>query len=124
VLFPETIGGWLTATGALLTITVILMGFLIKLANMQIDSRIRIILATTVSEAIEAAVAPIGLQLDAMQTQMAANGKELGRVRVIEAKIENGLAHRQERIETKMDSLLEHYAWNGDERRNDEGDHG
>lgn len=40
-------------------------------------------------------------------------------VALLQRTIENGLSHRQERIENKVDRLLEAHHWDGNERRRD-----
>lgn len=56
-------------------------------------------------------------QLDSIQLRLTAMEGEMGRLSDIEARVKNGLTERQRRIEDKVDRIIEHYVWNGEERR-------
>ena len=110
---PLTAGSWVVLIVGVLTALTIIVTAVVKLGNAQIDARIRKTLATTVRTAIEDALLPLEVHLEAMRLQLVTQDGELARVRRIEAKIENGLMHRQVRIEDKVDRLLEHQGWDG-----------
>ena len=114
VIYPDTLTGWLGVTLVTLSIVAVLVRVLIWVGNTHIDSRINRLMG----DLIETAMAPLDIHLEAIRLQLVAHGGELTRVRELEKTIENGLTHRQARIEEKMDRLLDYYAqWNGDERR-------
>ena len=120
-MWPTTIGGWVAVAVGVTVVTTALLGITVRLARMHIDSRIDKALRDTVHTAVAAGMAPINVTLSALQLQITTQDGELVRIgdrtRSIESKIDNGLCARQERIEGKMDRMLEHYMWDGDERR-------
>ena len=95
--FPSTAQGWAQLMGAITVVAGAWTGAIITIAKRYIDQTV----GNVVRESIDAAMQPVQLQLITM------NG-ELVRVRKIEAKIENGLTERQERIEKQVDKLVEH----------------
>ena len=123
-MWPTTIGGWVGLGVGISVILTFLIGGTIRLAKLHIDSRITKALTDSVQAAVISGMAPINVTLAAMQLQITTQDGELVRIgdrtRSIETKIDNGLCARQERIEVKVDRLLSHYVWDGDERRIDE----
>lgn len=92
---PADLESWVLLFVGILTITTIMLGTVIRLARAHIDRRIDMQLEDTVSIAVSR-----GLQ-DVPE-----------RVRLIEQKIDNGLAARQERIEKQVDRLVMHFLEN------------
>ena len=114
---PATLGGWAAFILATLSVMVIIIGTVIRLARMHIKSAVSTSTEFTVRKAVMDGLAPVNVRLDAMQVQLVTQDGELARIRVIEQKINNGLEARQERMEKKLDSIVEHFVWTGDERR-------
>ncbi len=121
---PTTLAGWFGLMLTVLTLFTLILGVVIRMARQHINAAIN----KTLSDRLEVAVlngnAPMAARLDAINTQLVTQDGELGRVlsRVgdVETTINNGLCARQERIEGKMDRLIEHLMWDGRERRIDE----
>ena len=102
---------------ALLSSLAIVLTVVIKLAQTHIDTRINKTLEFTVRKAIMDGLVPVNSRLDSMQIQLVTQDGELSRIREIEETINNGLKDRQERIEEKVDTLIEHHLWDGKNRR-------
>ena len=117
---PSTVAGWAGLILATLTILVVVLRVVIGLAKQHIKAQINTALAFTIRKAVMDGVAPINARLDAMQLQLVTQDGELARIRDIETKINNGLGERQERIEEKVDQLIEHHLWDGTDRRTSE----
>ncbi len=98
--------GWVELAAVMTGILIAWTSVGVSLIRRYINQTIGDVVRTSVDRALQ----PVQLQLTVM------NG-ELERVRVIEEKINNGLEARQERIETKMDRLISHLIWDGDDRR-------
>jgi len=114
---PSTLAGWAGLIFAVVGILSIILGLVIKLARSHIDNRINKTLEFTVRKAIVDGLIPVNARLDSMQIQLVTQDGELARIREIEQKINNGLEQRQERIEQKVDQIITHILWDGDERR-------
>jgi len=106
---PSTVGGWATLVAAVTTILMLWSGALAGVAKLWIGDIVR--------RSVDKGMGPVQLELKAM------NG-ELARVRLIEQKIENGLASDvaelksgQVRIEDRVDRIVEHMAWDGTTER-------
>jgi len=104
--YPTSMMGWLQAAAVMTVLLTAWTGFGLSLLRRYINGTISDVVRTSIDTAMQ----PVQLQLTTM------NG-ELSRVRVIEEKINNGLEKRQERIEVKMDTLIDHFMWDGGERR-------
>ena len=122
---PATIGGWAGFIFATLSSLVIVLGVTVRLARQHIKTAVSSSTEFTVRKGVMDGMAPVNVRLDSLQLQLNTQDGELARVRRIEEQINNGLADRQERIESKVDrietdvtTILTHLAWNGDERRN------
>ena len=122
---PVTIGGWAGFIFATLSSLVIVLGVTVRLARQHIKTAVSSSTEFTVRKGVMDGMAPVNVRLDSLQLQLNTQDGELARVRRIEEQINNGLADRQERIESKVDrietdvtTILTHLAWNGDERRN------
>lgn len=114
---PSNAAGWAGLILAILGILSIIFGLVIRLAKSHIDNRIHKTLEFTVRKAIVDGLVPVNTRLDSMQIQLVTQDGELARIRDIEQKINNGLESRQERIEDKVDTLLDRHLWDGKERR-------
>ena len=69
------------------------LGLVIRLARAHIDNRINKTLPPEIEKAVVAAVEPLRVQID------------------------NGLTDKTNRIDEKVDRLIEHLIWKGNERR-------
>ena len=100
-----------------LTILIVLgrMGF--AMAKYYVKAQVNTALEFTVRKAVMDGMALVNVRLDAMQVQLITQDGELARIREIEETINNGLKDRQERIEKKVDTLIEHHMWDGTNRR-------
>ena len=116
---PSTIAGWAGLILAALTILVVILRVVIGLAKQHISSQINTRLEFTIRRAVLDGTSAITTRLDAMQIQLVTQDGELARIRDIETKINNGLGERQERIEEKVDQLIEHHLWDGKNRRHE-----
>jgi enoyl reductase-like protein len=124
---PSTLGAWAVLVLAVLSILTILLGATIKLARMHIDTRISKTLEFTVRKAIVDGLVPVNAKLDntnqrldAMQIQLVTQDGELARIRDIETKINNGITERLASTERKVDQLIEHQLWDGQNDRRTE----
>ncbi len=106
--WPVTASGWLQVLALITTLLTAWTGVVVALAKRYINQTVGDVVRTSV----DAAMQPVQLQLVTM------NG-ELVRVRDIEAKIENGLSQRQERIEKTVDAIADHLMWDGRTERRD-----
>jgi hypothetical protein len=86
---------WVVTIAATVAVLATVLGVIIKMARSHIDIRTR----TTVREELDRQMGPLRLELSTM------NG-EIGRVRVLEQKIENGLNDRLHRTEKKVDQII------------------
>ena len=122
MILPGTVAGWVGMILAVVTILSVTGTVIVKLAKNHISSNIDKKLGDRLEAAVLNGTAPMSARLDALHEQIVTQDGELARIgertRAIETTLNNGLCTRQERIETKMDRLLEHLLWNGDERRN------
>ena len=116
-MWPSTIAGWAGLVLAVLSSLAIILAVVIRLARQHIDNRINKTLELTVRTAVLDGMAPINVRLGNIDLQLVTQDGELARVRRIEQQINNGLADRQARIEDKMDTIIDHITWNGEERR-------
>lgn len=89
----------------ILSIVALIGGFTIHTGRTHIDNRVERARAM-VRQELHEDLAP---RIDALKEEVVE----------LQVKINNGLTHRQERIENKLDRLLEHYDlnWDGKERR-------
>lgn len=95
--FPESLTGWVAVIGGILAIFGALVGFVLWLLDQRIDDKAERAVKVLVYEAMQ----PIQLQLTTM------NG-EIARIRSLEAKLENGLGERLNRLENRLDEIIEH----------------
>ena len=114
---PETFAGWAGLLLAVLSILTIILGVIIRLARHHINTRIDKTLEFTVRKAVIDGMAPVAVRLDNIDLQLVTQDGELARVRRIEEQINNGLMERQGRIEGKVDTIIDHITWDGEERR-------
>ena len=114
---PSTMATWAGLVFAVVSTLAIILGLVIRLARQHIDNRINKTLEFTVRKAIMDGLVPVNSRLDSMQIQLITQDGELSRIREIEETINNGLKDRQERIEEKVDTLIEHHLWDGKNRR-------
>ena len=103
---PTTFAGWLGLILVMLTIVSIVGGVMMRIAQLYLE--------VAIPKTVQLSMEPIQVQL---VTQDGELSRVLDRTRAIETKLDNGLLARTSRMETKMDRLLEHLAWNGNERR-------
>lgn len=118
---PTTLAGWAGLILAILGSLSIILGIVIKLAKSYIDSQINKTLASTIRKAVIDGLVPVTVSMGHIQLQLITQDGELARVRRIEEQINNGLITRQARIEKKVDRIIEHLVWDGNDRREDDG---
>jgi len=125
---PTTLGGWalvFSVFGAFVVGTVrVVFGMSLRHIDRKVDDKLEASVKAVVREAVENAMAPLGVRLDAIDLRLTTQDGELERVRLIEQKIENGLSERTIRIEDRqiqiekdVAEIRSHLMWDGNERR-------
>jgi hypothetical protein len=119
MMWPETIGGMVGMTLAILTILTIVLGVVIRLARQHI----RVAVVKEVSSEVEAAMAHVvellSLKLDTIRINQEENSAALGRVHELEVTIKNGLSAQVKEIKHQVNQLVNFHMGTDHEEQDD-----
>ena len=127
-MWPETVGGWAALVLAVILIVAAIGGVVVGLQRRNIRSEVYRGVHTEVPPVVALCLREVNAKLDGIRINQAELSAEVGRVRVLEAKIDNGLTSKVEKIETRQTVLVDQVSemhgwlkakngWNGKDRR-------
>ena len=108
--WPETVGGWAALLLAIVTVMAVTGGVIVKLLTRNIDGTVYREVHTEVPAVVALCLREVNAKLDGIRINQAELSAEVGRVRVLESKIDNGLSSKVEKIETRQTVLVEQVA--------------
>jgi hypothetical protein len=126
--WPETITAWFGLISAFVVIAVTVGGVMIGLARNHIASAVTRSVHKEVPAVVERALREVNVKLDGIRINQSSLSAELGRVRSLEAKIDNGLTSKVNAIDSRQQRLIVQvgeihgwlkavHKWDGFERR-------
>ena len=104
-MWPETVSGWAGLILALVLIIGGVGGIVVGLQRRNIKSEVYHVVHTEVPLMVESELRGVNVKLDGIRINQAELSAELSRVRVLEAKIDNGLTHKVNDIGEKVDRM-------------------
>ena len=126
--WPCTVGGWGALVAAVVLTVGAVGGFVFRIGRYQISNEVDRSVHTEVPAVVALALREVNAKLDGIRINQAELSAEMGRVRILETKIDNGITQKIALIEDRQDSLVVQIAemhgwmqathhWNGDDRR-------
>jgi len=109
-MWPETVGGWAALLLAIVTVMAVIGGVVVKLLTRNINGVVYREVHTEVPTVVAFCLREVNAKLDGIRINQAELSAEVGRVRVLESKIDNGLSSKVEKIETRQTVLVEQVA--------------
>jgi hypothetical protein len=106
LVWPETVGAWVGAILGLVLIVSALGGVMIGLGRNHIASAVARSVHTEVPAVVALALREVNAKLDGIRINQAELSNEVGIVRRLEAKIENGLSSKVNSIEERQTVLV------------------
>lgn len=128
LIYPETLGGWVAVAAGVSTIAAIIGGVVVTIVDRRIAAQVAHEVHREVRAVVTDALREVNAKLDGIRINQESLSAEVGIVRRLEAKLENGISRRVESIDTRQDALVEQIAeihgwiqatrdWDGKERR-------
>ena len=104
--WPETVGGWAALLLAVVTVTAIIGGVAINLLTRNINGTVYREVHSEVPPIVALCLREVNVKLDGIRLNQAEMSTELARVRLLESKIDNGLAAKVDRIDERQRLLV------------------
>jgi hypothetical protein len=105
--WPETVGGWAALLLAVVTVIAIIGGVAINLLTRNINGTVYREVHGEVPQVVALCLREVNAKLDGIRINLAELSAEVGRVRVLESKIDNGLTHKVAEIDDKVKRIKE-----------------
>lgn len=111
--FSWTTSEMLTAIG----LAFVALAGLMATGRVHINRRVDLKLEETVTDAVNRRMQIIDTKLDTISLNVRETNAAVGKVHDLEVTINNGLTAKVERIDSKVDELIDLHLWDGKERR-------
>jgi hypothetical protein len=127
--YPNSLGGWIAVVSGIALVASIIGGAIVAGVTRWIESKVDRSVHVEVPSVVAFALREVNAKLDGIRINQAELSAEMGRVRILETKIDNGLTSTVAIIEERQSELVVQVAeihgwmkaarkWNGDDRRN------
>ena len=104
--WPETVGGWAALLLAVVTVIAVVGGVAINLLTRNINGTVYREVHSEVPPVVALCLREVNAKLDGIRINQAELSAEVGRVRVLESKIDNGLSAKVDRIDERQRLLV------------------
>ena len=104
--WPETVGGWAALLLAVITVVAITGGVVVKLMTRNINGTVYREVHQEVPTVVALCLREVNAKLDGIRINQAELSAEVARVRLLEAKIDNGLSAKVDRIDERQRLLV------------------
>ena len=104
-MWPEKVGGWAALVLAAVAIVGAVGGVVVGLQRRNIRSEVYREVHTETPQVVAFALREVNAKLDGIRINQAELSAEVGRVRVLESKIDNGLTAKVKDIDGKVDRI-------------------
>jgi len=104
-MWPETVGGWAALLLAVVTVMAVTGGVVVKLLTRNIDGTVYREVHTEVPTVVALCLREVNAKLDGIRLNQAEVSAELGRVRLLESKIDNGLTSKVDGLDEKVNRI-------------------
>ena len=108
--WPETVGGWAALLLAVITIMTVTGGVIVKLLTRNINGTVYREVHQEVPTVVALCLREVNAKLDGIRINQAELSAEVARVRLLEAKIDNGLSAKVDRIDERQRLLVSQVA--------------
>ena len=105
-MWPETVGGWAALVLTVVLIVAAVGGLVVGLQRRNIRSEVYRGVHTEVPTVVALCLREVNAKLDGIRINQAELSAEVGRVRVLESKIDNGLSAKVDRIDERQRLLV------------------